>query len=161
MGMGGAPGEPSMVDALDVDAAWRLHYADMVGLAALLCGSRRDAEDLVQDVFVELQRRPRDVRDLAGYLRVAVVNRCRRWQRRERLARRHRVHAQSVSGDPEVDTILRLIARLRPKQRTAILLRFYADLSMAQIADAMSCTEATARSHVRRGLAKLEEMLAC
>jgi RNA polymerase sigma factor (sigma-70 family) len=148
------------VAEVDVDAMWRAHYTEVVALAALLCGSRAEAEDLVQDVFVELQRRPREVRDPVAYLRVAVVNRCRRWQRRERLSWRHRVIEPSACGDPEVDILLREVAKLRPQQRTAIVLRFYADLSMAQIAEAMSCTESTARSHVHRGLAKLKELLA-
>ena len=146
---------------LDVEAAWRAHYASMVSLAALLCGSRRDAEDLVQDVFVSLHRARPDVRDLETYLRRAVVNRCRSQQRREVLARRRPEPASAWSDDLAIDTTLRRVRQLRPKQRTAVVLRFYGDLSMADVAQAMGCSPSTARSHVHRGLKALKEMLDC
>jgi RNA polymerase sigma factor (sigma-70 family) len=113
----------------------------------------------VQEVFVGLQRTRRQVDDLESYLRVAVVNRCRSRHRRSLLARRHQLTVFDTAVEHEVDTVIRQLPRLKPNQRIALVLRFYHDLSMAQVAQAMSCNESTARSHVHRGLKALKELL--
>jgi RNA polymerase sigma factor (sigma-70 family) len=143
----------------DVELAWRAHYASLVSLAALLCDSRTDAEDVVQEVFVSLQRVRREVTDLEAYLRTAVVNRCRSRHRRSLVARRHQLAVFDAAVEHEVDSVVRLLPRLKPNQRIALVLRFYHDLSMAQVARSMGCNESTARSHVHRGLKALKELL--
>jgi RNA polymerase sigma factor (sigma-70 family) len=158
---GSTRAQPTAEVRLDIEAAWRLYYASMVSLATLLCGSRRDAEDIVQDVFVSLHRARDGVHDVESYLRAAVVNRCRSRHRRELLARRRAQLGPETSLDPDTDVTLRQLRNLKPKQRTALVLRFYHDLSMAQVALAMGCSTATARSHVHRGLKALREVLEC
>ena len=141
---------------IDVEGAWRAHYPSLVSLAALLCGSRADAEDVVQEVFIGLQRARVEVRDVESYLRAGVVNRCRSGHRRALVARRHAIHTVDSATAPEIDSTLRQLWALKPNQRIALVLRFYHDLSMAQIAESMGCSEATARSHVHRGLKALK-----
>ena len=145
---------------LDVSALWRQHYRNMVRLAFLLTGSQAHAEDLVQDAFVSLQRRRRPILDPLAYLRTCVVNRCRRWRGREAMARARTVWRPTESGPLDVsDDVADAVGRLPYKQRVAIVLRFHEDLSYAQIAEAMGCPVATARSHVHRGLVQLREMI--
>ena len=159
---GGAGMELGAV-SVSLEALYRSHYAPMVRLAHLITGSNEVAEDLVQEAFVRLHGR--DVAALtspAGYLRTAVVNRCRSWQRRAVLERRH---ASGVRPDPsgaqpvEVDETLGALARLRPRQRAALVLRFYADLSEAEIASTLGCRPGTVKSLISRGLAELKETI--
>ena len=145
--------------ALDVSTLWRAHYQGMVRLAYLLTGSQGYAEDLVQDAFVSLQRCRRPILDPVGYLRVCVVNRCRRWRGREAMARLRQPRPAMQNEQLDVDGVSEMVGRLPHKQRVAIVLRFHEDLSFAQIAAVMDCPTSTARSHVHRGLAQLREMI--
>lgn len=149
---------------VSLDALYRTHYAPMVRLAHLITGSNEVAEDLVQEAFVRLHGH--DVAALgnpAGYLRTSVVNRCRSWQRRAVLERRHessgRVDPSAAVQPVEVDETLAALARLRPRQRAALVLRFYADLPEAEIAATLGCRPGTVKSLISRGLAELKETI--
>jgi RNA polymerase sigma factor (sigma-70 family) len=144
---------------LDVEAAWLRYGPSMVGLAMLLGASRPEAEDVVQDVFTAISRKPRTVADVEGYLRVAVVNRCRRHRQRETRPSRYIDQSAGDVSDDAIDTTLECVLMLKPRYRAAIVLRFYQDLSMAQVAAALGCRESTARSLVHRALSQLKEML--
>lgn len=145
--------------APDISALWRQHYSGMVRLAFLLTGSQAHAEDLVQDAFVSIQGHRRSIDDPLAYLRICVINRCRRWRGREAMARTRLVWDATREAETNVDGVAEAVGQLPYKQRVAIVLRFHQDLSYAQIADAMDCPIATARSHVHRGLARLREMI--
>lgn len=150
--------------SVSLDSLYRTHYAPMVRLAHLITGSNEVAEDLVQEAFVGLHGRDfSGVANPAGYLRSAVVNRCRSWQRRAVLERRHSP-GTGAGGSPvvqpgEVDETLAALARLRPRQRAALVLRFYADLSEAEIASTLGCRPGTVKSLISRGLAELKETI--
>ena len=90
-----------------------------------------------------------------------MVNGSRSRHRRVVLARRRTIEVVESSADHDTDTTLQQLWRLKSNQRIALVLRFYHDLSMAQVAEAMGCTESTARSHVHRGLKALKELLEC
>src|SRR3954447_3778890 len=69
-----------------VEVLFRLHYSALLRLAVVMLGSREAAEDAVQDAFVALHRNWKSLRDPAtaeAYLRIAVLNRCRSWVRRQ------------------------------------------------------------------------------
>src|SRR5215217_9753686 len=69
-----------------VDVLFRRHYAALLRLAVVMVGDRGAAEDAVQDAFVSLHRNwstLRDAQAAEGYLRSAVLNRCRSWVRRQ------------------------------------------------------------------------------
>ena len=147
---------------VSLDELYRTHYAPMVRLAHLITGSNEAAEDVVQEAFVRLHRsRSMDRAENPGaYLRTVVVNRCRSWQRHQVLERsRMPVGAPAASIPAEVDETLAALARLRPRQRTALVLRFYADLSEADIAAALGCRPGTVKSLISRGLAALKETI--
>lgn len=140
------------------------HAPGAIGLAYVLTGDRAAAEDVAQEAFVRLVGRLGHLRDPAafeGYLRRTVVNVYLTRLRRQRLERafleRHRGRA-ATSEPPDVDARHSLWAVLRElpgRQRTAVVLRYYGDLSEAQVAEALRCSVPAAKSLIARGLATL------
>lgn len=139
-------------------AVYERHHGDLERLAFLLTSHRETAADVTQDAFVALHRRWHSVRDPIAYLRRAVVNgansELRRRYRRQRL--RLPVPAPEELGADEMTDALR---SLPPRQRAAIVLRFYHDLSEARIADVLGCRPGTVGSLIHRGLAQLREVI--
>lgn len=153
-----APVEPTF------DAVYAAHYVPLVRLAYVTIGSRTAAEDLVQDVFIEWLRRRDDVRQPVAYLRRAVVSRCHSWLRRRILERRHddsgRWAASALPPPDGTTTAVRAaLARLRPRQRCVVFLRYYLDLPIDEIAAALGCRPGTVKSLLHRSLAVLQEQL--
>jgi DNA-directed RNA polymerase specialized sigma24 family protein len=74
-------------------------------------------------------------------------------------ARRWRPDPQPVIGEPELDETWTMVRRLPFNQRAALVLRIHLDLSDREIAEGLGCPEATVRSHIRRGLARLRKEL--
>lgn len=93
-------------------------------------------------------------------MRAGVVNGCRSYLRRVSLERRHRLEAPplEVTG-PELDETWQQLRRLTPRRRAAIVLRFYADLRVDEVAKILGCRPGTAASLIHRGLADLREVL--
>src|SRR5207249_10408303 len=118
------------------------------------------AEDLVQDAFVRLAGRFLDFRDPDGfghYLRRTIVNLSNSLHRRRRVERAYLEREGAgtprfvAMPDPaERDALWRQLQRLNPKQRAAIVLRFYEDLSEEQTADAMGIPRGSVKSLVSR-----------
>jgi len=145
----------------DFDAVYAEHFAPMVRLAYVTTGSVPAAEDVVQEVFVAFLARA-DVRDPGAWLRRAVISRCTSWVRRRRLERRHAARgsvAESPPVGPEAVAVRDGLARLRPRHRAAVFLRYYLDLSEAEIADALGCRPGTVKSLLHRAHATLREHL--
>lgn len=157
-------------DRTDADPQGRLaelyarHAPAMGRLAFLLTGDRQLAEDLMQEAFVRAFGRFRDLRhadSFEWYLRRTVVNLTRSHFRRRRterdyLARQPRTRIEAPAVDlAEADAMWRALRQLPHRQRTAIVLRYYEDLSDAQVADVMRCPLGTAKSLIHRGLDRL------
>lgn len=136
-------------------------------LAWLVTRDAEDARDAVQDALAGLYARwtrlPQGD-EFEAYVYRTVVNSClgviRRRPRSLPVAQPEDLPQARVGADPAqavaaTDEVWRLCGRLSPDQRTAVVLRFYEDLSFAEIAAALGCKEATARSHVRRALLAL------
>ncbi|MBI4261702.1 MAG: SigE family RNA polymerase sigma factor [Actinobacteria bacterium] len=145
---------------------YRAHAPDALRLAYLVTGNAAVAEDLVQEAFVRLYGRFRDLRNPGAfpwYLRRTVVNLARSHFRRERVARayvrREGAMPWAGGGDPaqgaDRDEMWRALLELPERQRTAIVLRYYEDLTEAQTAEVMGCPVGTVKSLVFRGLARL------
>jgi RNA polymerase sigma factor (sigma-70 family) len=147
-----------------LDAVYRQELGPMVRLAHLLVGSNDVARDLVHDVFVKLGPRLGSVDNAAAYLRTSVVNECRMWHRRNATVARHRPTlvaeaANRVSLPPELDETWSALMQVPPRQRLALVLRYYEDLTLDDVAEAMSCRTGTAKSLIHRGLESLKEVL--
>jgi RNA polymerase sigma factor (sigma-70 family) len=158
---GGAP---------QVEALFREMWRSLYVLALGLTGSAATAEDVVQDVFVSVQRRhPRfDGRSgAAAYLHAAVTNRCRSVHRRAYVRRRYEAtqprreptvadHA-AVSG--EHVEVLDAVRRLGHRQREVLILRYWCDFSDADTARVLNISAGTVRSTLSRAHARLATML--
>jgi RNA polymerase sigma-70 factor (sigma-E family) len=153
-----------------VTALYAAHYRELVRLSALLLHDVGTAEEMVQDAFVAMHgnwRRLRDPDKALAYLRQAVVNRSRSALRRRAVELKHAPHPMpdmpsaehSALGALEHQRVTAALRRLPQRQREAIVLRYYADLSEAQIAEAMGISRGAVKSHASRGMATLRSLL--
>jgi RNA polymerase sigma-70 factor (sigma-E family) len=141
------------------------HAPGARALAYLLTGDRHQAEDLVQDAFVRLTGRFRHLRNpdaFAAYLRRTVVNLHTSHLRRRRVERayvdRERTAAVSAGSLPDVagrEDLWRVLQILPARQRAAVVLRYYEDLSEQQAGEVLGCSAAAVKSLVARGMETL------
>lgn len=136
-------------------------------LAFLLLRDRDEASDVVQDAFVKLFARFRDLRRpeaFEWYLRRAVINLCRDHYRKihAEQARNDRLkrlrHIQPDSPVVEPSPLVDLLGALPHRQKVAIVLRYYEDLSLEETAIAMRCSTSAVKSLVNRALRTLREV---
>jgi RNA polymerase sigma-70 factor (sigma-E family) len=156
---------------IGVEALFRSDYRRLVGLARLLVDDVGQAEEVVQDAFVDLHRswhRLRDAGAARAWLRTAVVNGSRGRLRRRATARRHlRVVEPPLGIGPDDQAVLsdehRAVAvalrSLPNRQRACLALRFYDDLSEAEIAATLGISTGSVKTHVHRGMAALATTL--
>jgi RNA polymerase sigma-70 factor (sigma-E family) len=154
---------------LDTDRAvaelYSLHYRSLTRLATLLVRDAVTAEDVVQDAFVAMRSAwPRlgDTEKALAYLRQAVVNRSRSVLRHWSVIGTNLQQASAEHGALDLldqPAAVAALLGLPERQREAIVLRFYADLSEDQIAAAMHISRGAVRSHTARGLSGLRAAL--
>jgi RNA polymerase sigma-70 factor (sigma-E family) len=143
------------------------HAGDALRLAYLLTGDASLAEDLVQDAFVRLAGRLLHLRQRGGfhaYLRQTIVNLARSHFRRKALERRfieRQIEPPPVEPPDlsDQESTRRALMELPLRQRTAVVLRYFEDLSEAQTADLMRCGPAAVKSLVSRGMTSLRTRL--
>lgn len=131
----------------------------LVRLSHLITGSNAAAEDVVHDVFVDAYRRWDQIDDPHGYLYRAVVNRSRSVIRRRATESKHASEAPVPVLPPELDEVWFALSRIPAKRRTALVLRFYADLPVDAIAEVMGVRQATVRSLIHRGYLSMRKEL--
>lgn len=146
------------------------HHGDLLRLAWLLTGDKHLAEDVVADAFAKVYRpwQQGRVRNVGGYLRTAVVNRANSGFRRLALERREaaRVRAEGTTSAPspesaaaDRDEVWQALRQLPNGQRTAIVLRYWDDLTEAQAAEVMGVSVGTVKSQAAKGLARIRQLL--
>jgi RNA polymerase sigma-70 factor (sigma-E family) len=145
-----------------VDAATRLAY--------LLTGDNSVAEDLVQEAFVRLSGRFVHLRNegaFPAYLRKTIVNLANAHFRRRasetRTLRRRAGMRERLVEDADLasrETLRRALLSLPPRQRAALVLRYFEDLSEAQTAEILRCPVGTVKSMVSRGVNALRTQMA-
>ncbi|OEJ95660.1 RNA polymerase sigma factor [Streptomyces thermolilacinus] len=163
---GQEPGQRPTVSDL-----YHSHRLSMVRLALLLVDDRASAEDVVQDAFVALYKRHGerldDVDNALGYLRTAVVNTARSVLRRRKTAREyvppHEADAPSAEdhallGD-EHRQVIQALHGLTSRQREVLVLRYWSDLSEAQIAETLGLSRGAVKSTASRALDALQRVL--
>jgi RNA polymerase sigma-70 factor (sigma-E family) len=168
-GIATAPTQWSADDA--VTELYALHYRALVRLAAMLVRDTPTAEEVVQDAFVAVHGgwdRLKDSDKALAYLRQAVVN-------RSRSVLRHRLvvekNLQTAPPDMpsaehgafallERSAVIAALRDLPDRQREALVLRYYADLSEAQIAATMGISRGAVKSHTSRAVSAMRTALA-
>lgn len=159
------------VAVVDVPALYALHRLALIRMAVLLVDDIASAEDVVQDAFLGLYRNQHKVREPAaalGYLRTAVVNASRSVLRRRQTMRKHLLalapkDAEPVDSEVMLDAdhreVLGALHALPPGQREVLILRYWSNLSEAEIADALGLSRGAVKSQASRGIDKLEKIL--
>jgi RNA polymerase sigma-70 factor (sigma-E family) len=148
------------------------HYAPMCRLAYVILADAAVAEEVVMDAMIKTfsgWRRIRDVDRADAYLRRVVVNMCRSRIRRKSIEARvnavsyRREELRDSRWDPERHETSRVVWQavrtLPERQRACVVLRYFDDLSEAQIADVMQCSVGTVKSQLAKARAKLENSL--
>ncbi|GAA4714329.1 SigE family RNA polymerase sigma factor [Phytohabitans rumicis] len=154
---------------MTVDEGFRefveLRYGELLRIAYLLTGSAHAAEDLLQTSLLKVMRRWKRVDEPIAYVRRTMINQhisvWRRQGARELLTsmvpdRPVRDPADLVSDRQALYGAMR---RLTPRTRAVIVLRYWADLPEAEIADLLGCSVGTVKSRASRGLDRLREVL--
>jgi len=127
-------------------------------LAAFLTHDCQAGEDIAQDVLSEMSRRWDSLDSPDAYLRRAITNASWNWKRRVRTAdRKLPLVAGPGRGDLGFDELADAVAQLPFRQRAVVVLRYYADLSEAEIADALGCRPGTVKSLAARALSALSK----
>ena len=153
-----------------VTALFEEHYASLVRMARLLVDDRETAEDVVMDAFTSLYRRWTAIRDPAEahrYVRSSVLNGARSQLRRRRLRRRHESGSSQQeaacdgheSNPADRSTVRQLLGTLPYRQRQVLVLRYFVDMTEAQIAYELGGSPGSVKTHASRGLAALARAL--
>ena len=157
-------------DALEL--LYAAHWRRLVRLSVLLVRDQGVAEEVVQDCFVAMHShwgRLRDPDRALAYLRQSVVNRSRSYLRHQSVVRRHAAReatARPAVGDDTAydgarrSAVLDAMRRLPRRQREVLALRYYLDLSEAEIAETLGISRGAVKSHASRGATALRGLLA-
>ena len=157
------------VDRLLVDLFER-EGRSLVRLARLFVDDRNAAEDLVQEAFIRLARSASRIKDddkAAAYLRSIVLNLARDHNRRGLVSLRHRLPLDDERAQEVDELVLRedqrqIIEALRDlphRQRDCLVLRYYQELGIDDIADTLGISRNSVKTHLQRGLAAMESRL--
>ena len=151
-------------------ALFSTHYRRLVGLARLLVNDQSGAEDVVQDAFLALGRRWGKLRDpdsAHAYLQRSVVNGARSRLRRSYV--RQRLHLLPAPDEPSAESaaldraqvarVRVLIGELSGRQREVLVLRYYLDLSEAEIAGLLGISTGSVKQHATRAINRLAARL--
>ena len=173
---GGARGQS------DADVAiaelYAAHWRGLVRLAWLLLRDDQGAEEVVQDAFISVHRRWDSLRShesATAYLRRSVVNGARSslrhrgveeryLERQQGDATAHGRHTSASAEEHALDdeattTMIGALGRLPQRQREVLTMRYYLDLSEAEIADALGISAGSVKAHAHRGLAALRDRM--
>jgi RNA polymerase sigma-70 factor (sigma-E family) len=160
----------------DADTAltnlYAAHWRQLVRLSFLLVRDVATAEEVVQDAFVAVHARWSRMREpdkALAYLRQAVVNRSRSALRHRTVVARHAARETVPNHEVPADApvlaaarraaVLDAMKELPERQREVMALRYYLDLSEAEIADALGISRGAVKSHASRGAATLRTLL--
>lgn len=148
------------------------HWARLVRLSVLLVRDTGLAEEVVQDAFVAVHARwgrLREPEKALAYLRQAVVNRSRSALRHRGVVARHAATQPDSATGPGADdaalaadrrvAVLDALRLLPRRQREVLALRYYLDLSEAEVADTLGISRGSVKTHASRGAATLRNLL--
>jgi RNA polymerase sigma-70 factor (sigma-E family) len=155
-----------------IEQLYAAHWARLVRLSVLLVRDTGTAEEVVQDAFIAVHARWGRLRDpdrALAYLRQAVVNRSRSALRHRGVVDRHAQREPAPQPAPGADeaslasgrraAVLAALRGLPRRQREVLALRYYLDLSEADIADTLGISRGSVKAHASRGAAALRDLL--
>jgi RNA polymerase sigma-70 factor (sigma-E family) len=164
------PAESSLDHRAALADLYRAEYRNLVRLATLLNGRRDVAEEIVQDAFVKLDRswdRVADEASRPAYLRSIVINLCRSDRRHKEVVGRRRPlpspdpapadHHAVVAEDQR--EVLAAVRALPTRQQQCMVLRFYEDMTEAEIAAALGISGGSVKTHLHRAMQTLAARL--
>lgn len=142
----------------------------LVRLVRLFVDDRNAAEDLVQEGFIRLARSAHRIEDpskAAAYLRSIVLNLARDHNRRGLVSLRHHLPTDDHRASTEDEIVLRgdqqevidVLRRLPVRQRNCLVLRYYDELGIDDIASTLGISRNSVKTHLRRGMAAMEAQL--
>ena len=168
----GAPGQRAGSAEQAVTELYQAHALGMIRLAHIMLGDQQSAEDVVQEAFCGLYRRWSGLSDPGNavhYVRSSVLNGCRSVLRRRTSSQASRAllgqQLTAISAESAVLTgeerraVMAALRRLPSRQREALVLRFYLDLSAEDAAITMGISPSSVRSATHRALATLGRLL--
>jgi RNA polymerase sigma-70 factor (sigma-E family) len=140
---------------------YRERWHDAVRLARSLTRSTAAAEDIAQEVFGRMYLSWGRADEPAAYLRVSLVNTCRSWHRRRELERvRLPMLVSTNPGAGEPDELGDVVQALPSRQRAVVMMRYWGDLSEAEIAEELGCAPGTVKSLASRARERLAVAIA-
>lgn len=162
--------KPAVRAVPDLESVYRDEYRSLVRLASLLIDDVGTCEEIVQDAFVHIWERGPGLREpdrLPAYLRSAVLNGARSQVRRRIVRRRHLAVVADAAPAAEITAladeptreVIEALRSLPQRQREVLALRYYLDLSEAEIATTLRISTGSVKTHAHRGLATLAERL--
>ena len=147
---------------VSLEESYREHRVALLRLAYLVGASRELAEDVVQAAFATAQPRWDQVEDALPYLKRAVINQVKDDQRRWYRSHRHKAIHEAAplhALPPEVDETWGVISSLPWQQRAVVVLHYYEDLPLNEVAEVLHRPASTVRSDHRRALERLRKAL--
>ena len=142
------------------DAFFLDRFTELSRLAFLLTGSSGVADEIAQDACEQVYRRWDHITHPRAYARLAVVNGARAWGRRRSRQAANAVVVEHVSAvDADAIAVRAVLADLPQDEREVLVLRFYADLKVEDIATELEMPAGTVKSHIHRGLARMHKEL--
>lgn len=164
------PPRETRLRVTDFDEFYRQQYRSIVGLGVALTGNRQVAEDLAQDAFTEVHKRWSTVSTYEhpeAWLRRVLINKSH--SRGRRLLSEARMLAKVRMGRARTEDDIRLpdqstavweaVRTLPRRQAEAITLRYWDDLSVAEVARILDVGEESIKTHLKRGRARLAELI--
>ncbi|MGH8873266.1 MAG: RNA polymerase sigma factor [Acidimicrobiia bacterium] len=155
-----------------MESLYQREATSLVRLARIFTDDRNAAEDLVQEAFIRLFHSAHRIQDesrAAAYMRSIVLNLARDHNRRGLMSFRHQDAMTDIRVPEQPDeevvrtegqaAVLDALRALSPRQRDCLVLRFYLELSEAEIATTLDISPNSVKTHSRRGLAAMASML--
>lgn len=162
--------ERTPIEQPSLSTLYAEHYRSLVKLASMYVDDRETAEEVTQDAFCKLIGGNYHIEPgrEAPYLRSMVLNGARSMLRKRRVRRAHTPEPPGLVAAAEVggmqaavhDEMLAQLRQLPEKQAAVLILRYYLDLSEAEIAETLGIARGSVKSHAHRGLAKLAKTVA-
>lgn len=154
-----------MTELAELEDFCRDRYPKVVGLLSLYCGDHDVAEGLAQEVMAVICRDWRKVRKMPSreaWVHRVAINHANSFYRRRRAESRARERLQAETtarvSDQDLSSALAIreaVSRLPKRQRSAVVLRYYADLSVYETAELMGCSQGTVKALTHKAIARL------